>query len=107
MKKFNCLIILFFAALSAFGQETKSQLVTRFDVIRNETSVGGNTKTRIANAYQELSDGSIGVFPVTASGTDTYTGSLVGLDAYTGRIVFITFPNNNTGASTLNLNSIG
>lgn len=99
--------LLLFTVLNAFGQETKSQLTTRFDVIRNETAVGGNTKTRIANAYQELADGSIGVFPVTASGTDTYTGSLVGIDAYSGRIVFVVFPNNNTGSSTFNLNSIG
>lgn len=105
MKKLLYLILLL--PVLTFGQETKSQLTTRFDVIRNETAVGGNTKTRIANAYQELADGTIGVYPVTASGTDTYTGSLVGVDAYTGRIVFVVFTNANTGTSTFNLNSIG
>lgn len=99
--------ILVLSTCAVFAQETKSQLTTRFDVIRNETAQGGNTKTRIANAYQELSDGMIGVYPVEALGTNTYTGSLVGLDAYNKRLVFIVFPNNNTGASTLNLNSIG
>jgi len=102
-------LILLYLVLSSFiglAQETKTQLTTRFDVVRN-AGTGQNTAARIANAYQELSDGTIGVYPVVTSGTDTYTGSLIGLDAYTGRIVFATFPNNNTGASTLNLNSIG
>jgi len=102
-------LLLIYLVLSSFiglAQETKTQLTTRFDVVRN-AGTGQNTAARIANAYQELSDGTIGVYPVVASGTDTYTGSLIGLDAYTGRIVFATFPNNNTGAATLNLNSIG
>ncbi len=103
-------LILLYLVLSSFiglAQETKSQLTTRFDVIRNETAQAGNTKARIANAYQELSDGTIGVFPVAATGTNTYTGSLVGIDAYSNRIIFTTFQNNNTGASTINYNSIG
>jgi len=102
-------LILLYLVLSSFiglAQETKTQLTTRFDVVRN-AGTGQNTAARIANAYQELSDGSIGVYPVVTTGTDTYAGSLIGLDGYSGRIVFATFPNNNTGASTLNLNSIG
>ena len=107
MKK---LIVLSFAltlGAVAFSQETKSELKTRFDVIRNETTAGANTKTRMANAYQELADGTISVFPVALSGTDTYTGTLQGLDAYTGRIIYVTFANANTGAATANIGSLG
>jgi hypothetical protein len=107
MKRVVIIIIGLFAAFGSIAQETKPDLKTRFDVIRNETAAGGNTKTRLANAYQELADGTISIFPVIASGTDTYTGTLQGLDAYSGRIVFVVFLNNNTGASTLNIGSIG
>lgn len=107
MKKITLFILFWFTAFFVLAQETKSQLTTRFDVIRNETSTGGNTRARVANAYQELADGMIGVYPVVTTGTDTYVGSLLGLDAYSGRIVFVTFPANNTGASTLNINSLG
>lgn len=107
MKRIILFISILCASVTAIAQETKSQLVTRFDVIRNETAVGGNTKTRIANAYQELSDGMIGVYPIEATGTGTYSGSLIGIDGYNKRIFFVTFQNNNPGASTLNINSIG
>lgn len=107
MKRIILFISILCASVTAIAQETKSQLVTRFDVIRNETAVGGNTKARIANAYQELSDGMIGVYPIEATGTNTYSGSLIGIDGYNKRIFFVTFQNNNTGASTLNINSIG
>lgn len=107
MRKIIALIVGLFVVFNLQAQETKTQLQTRFDVIRNELVAGANTKTRVANAYQELSDGSLGVYPVVTTGTDTYAGTLLGLDAYSGRIVFATFPNNNTGASTININTIG
>lgn len=105
--KYKFLLLFILAYAWSYAQETKSQLTTRFDVIRNETATGGNTRARIANAYQELADGTIGIDPVHATGTDTYLGSLIGLDSYSGHIVFVTFLNPNTGAATLNLNSIG
>lgn len=44
----------------------------------------------------------------TAAGTDTYTASLSpAITAYSNVSVFIKFSNANTGASTLNLNSLG
>jgi hypothetical protein len=107
MKKILYLLLALFTVSSAIAQETKSEIKTRIDVIRNESVAGANTKTRIANAYQELADGMISIYPITASGTDTYTGSLQGLDAYSGRIVFVVFPNNNTGAATMNIGGIG
>ena len=107
MKKIFLFLLCWSTTILVFSQETKSQLTTRFNVIRNETATGANTKIRVANAYQELSDGTISVYPVSATGTDTYIGSLIGIDSYTDKIVFVTFQNNNTGASSLNINSIG
>lgn len=107
MKKLFLTLFPLIAFVSAFAQETKSELKTRFDVIRNETVTGANSKTRLANAYQELADGTISVYPVALSGTDTYTGTLQGLDAYTGKVVFVTFENANTGASTANIGGLG
>lgn len=108
MKKLFCLVLLAVAtATITFAQETKTQLQTRFDVIRNETVAGANTKTRIANAYQELADGTLGVYPITATGTNAYTSTHLGLDAYAGRIIFIKFSNANTDSATININSLG
>lgn len=105
MKK---LFLILFTCLSlvGYGQETKSQLTTRFDVIRNETAVGGNTKIRVANAYQELLNGTISIYPIEASGTDNYTAPLIGLSGYSSRMYFVTFENTNTGPVTLSINSI-
>lgn len=102
------LFLILFACLSlvGYGQETKSQLTTRFDVIRNETAVGGNTKIRVANAYQELLNGTISIYPIEASGTDNYTAPLIGLSGYSSRMYFVTFENTNTGPVTLSINSI-
>lgn len=51
---------------------------------------------------------------VTASGTNTYTGTLyntgiasTGITTYTNLCIDVTFTNGNTGASTFNLNGIG
>lgn len=107
MKKLFLTLFPLIAFVSVLAQETKSELKTRFDVIRNETVTGANSKTRLANAYQELADGTISVYPVALTGTDTYSGSLQGLDAYTGKIVFVTFENANTGASTANIGGLG
>jgi hypothetical protein len=44
----------------------------------------------------------------TASGTDTYTTTITGVTAYNdGDAYLIRFPNGNTSAATLNINSIG
>lgn len=44
---------------------------------------------------------------ITASGTDTYTGTLTGLTNVTGKAFNVTFTNANTGSSTFNLNGAG
>lgn len=107
MKKLFLTLFPLIAFVSALAQETKSELKTRFDVIRNETVTGANTKTRLANAFQELADGSQSVFYLVASGTDTYTATALNLDAYAGKYFVVQFPNANTGSATLNINSLG
>ena len=87
MKSFLTLFPLI-AFVSVLAQETKSELKTRFDVIRNETVTGANSKTRLANALpRALRTGPLACILFALTGTDTYTGSLQGLDAYTGKIV--------------------
>lgn len=107
MKKIITIIIGLFTVFSSIAQETKSELKTRFDVIRNETVAGANTKTRMANAYQELADASQSIYYVVASGTDTYTATLLNVDSYAGKWFVVQFTNANTGAATLNINGIG
>jgi len=107
MKKLLIFIIGLFTVFGSLAQETKADLKTRFDVIRNETVAGANTKTRIANAYQELADASQGIYYIEASGTATYTASLLNLDAYADKWFVVQFLDNNTGSSTLNINSLG
>jgi len=49
-----------------------------------------------------------GIPKATASGTDTYTATISGVTAYTdGDAYLIRFPNGNTSAATLNINSLG
>lgn len=109
MKKIYLILIGLFVAFGSIAQETKTELKTRFDVIRNETVAGANTKTRIANAYQELADASQGIYYIEASASvaNTYTASLLNLDAYADKWFIVQFLDNNTGSATLNINSIG
>lgn len=106
MKKLLSLLALI--PLFTYAQETKDQLKTRFDVIRNETSTGGNTKVRIANAHQEAADAAQSVYYLSnVLGTNTYTSTLQGLDSYADKWFVLEIPNENSGASTLNINGLG
>lgn len=55
------------------------------------------------------SNAQIGVYPLIASGTNTYTTSYTGLTYYDGLKISLTISDiqKNTGASTLNINSLG
>ena len=45
---------------------------------------------------------------IAASGTDTYTATAIGLAVYfSGLVIAVQFPNANTGAATLNINTLG
>jgi hypothetical protein len=86
------------------------------DMINNESNESGttltdaldNNKARVDNLIAGSANIDSGVFPLSSvAGTDTYTGSYSGIVAYTtGLKVTITIPNTNTGASSLNVNSI-
>jgi len=63
----------------------------------------------IRDSYLNVKDDIYKKYLATASGTDTYTASLTPvLAAYTsGDVYYIKFTNANTGAATLNLNTLG
>lgn len=108
MKKlFLWLTLAVATTISTVGQETKSELKTRFDVIRNETVPGANTKTRVADAYQKTSDATQSVYYAVAAGTDTYTTTVLNVTSYAGKWFAVQFTNGNTGAASLNINGIG
>lgn len=65
---------------------------TNFQIVGKISSGGGGASDNYA----------------TASGTNTYTAAITGLAAYTeGMSIRIKFTNANTGASTININSLG
>lgn len=61
MKKLLILFLLLTISLSVFAQSTDEELTTQADVIRNETTPGGNTKARVANMFQALIDSKVSV----------------------------------------------
>ena len=70
----------------SLAQGNKIGIKTRFDVIRNETVTGATPKPAwlmLTKSFQTVPLACI----LLLTGTDTYTGSLQGLDAYTGKIV--------------------
>lgn len=111
MKK---LIILFLTllAVTTYGQNTDTQNTTQFNVIRNETATGGNTKGRIADAYEALNHSKVSrMEALVTTGTNDY---LIAADAaivsYSngGKTLqlLVRFVNANTGAVRVNINSI-
>lgn len=107
MKK---LLFLFFvtAFTAAFGQETKQQLQTRFNLIRNESQAKGITKGAVADAYQKLSDATVSVYYTVANADDEneYSASILGIDNYGSRWFVIVFGSDNTDAATFKLNDL-
>lgn len=103
------ILILFLSVFSIglYAQNTNTQNTTQFDVIRNETAIGGNTKGRIANAYEALNASKQSVFPWSTTGTDNYAVTISGVTSISGEWFKIKFINANTGAATLNINSFG
>jgi hypothetical protein len=78
----------------------------------------GVTGANVDDALDELEDqieaisssanALIGAFSVTASGTNTYTGTFVDLTYFTDLKVLVTIPNSNTSQTvTLNINALG
>jgi len=97
-------LLLTFISVASYAQQTDAALKTQFDIIRNEPNAGGNTKARIADAFQALADSKVNRSEVIiASGTNDYAitinSTIVDLSHNPGfRVKFV---NGNTGAVTL------
>lgn len=105
-------IFLLFVSLASFAQKTDAQLNAEMNVIRDETVPKANTATRVGNALNDIVDNKVNKQNdayLILSGTNNYTADVTpAINAYTdGFKVRVKFTNGNTGASTLNLNSLG
>lgn len=86
------------------------QALSQIQDIGVGTSANDRTGDPIRTAFQKVNSNFDYLDArATASGTDTYTASISpAITSYvTGQRFYITFTNANTGASTLNLNSLG
>lgn len=102
--------LLYLAWLSAFGQQTDGQNTAQFNVIRNEQNPGGNTRARVADAYEALNGSKVNRADlVRTTGTNDYKVQWVSsVTDYSKPIqLLVQFINGNSGASTLSINNIG
>lgn len=91
-----------------YAQNTNTQLTTQANVIRNETSPGGNTKTRIADMFQGLINSKQSMLAWSATGVDTYSATISGITSIGNTWYVISFVNGNTiDDPTLNINGLG
>jgi hypothetical protein len=84
------------------------------DVVNNSAVTGARVnnaldtlKGTIDSAVLAAANANIGVFSVSASGTNTLTGTVSDLTYFGGLKINLTIANNNTGAVTFNLNALG
>jgi lysophospholipase L1-like esterase len=108
MKKLFLFLSLLISA-AAIGQQTDANNTTQFNVIRNETQPGANTKDRIASAFQVLNDSKVNrAEVVVATGTNDYLVTANSTLSYTTKFgLRVQFQNANTGAVTINPNGLG
>lgn len=106
----NLLLILLLVPCLVFGQTTDATLTTQAQQIKNETTPGANTANRVGTHLQNLVYSKKSFFiDGTASGTDTYSVTLNNgaVTVLSSQWFVVKFTNANTGAATLNINSIG
>jgi hypothetical protein len=85
------------------------------DVVNDSTVTGARVddalddlQNQIDSAVLAASNANIGVFSVSATGTNTLTTTITDLPSYFGGLkINLTIANNNTGAVTLNVNALG
>jgi hypothetical protein len=85
------------------------------DVVNNSAVTGARVnnaldtlKGTIDSAVLAAANANIGVFSVSATGTNTLTTTITDLPSYFGGLkINLTIANNNTGAVTLNVNALG
>lgn len=99
----NIIFVGFGAAIPDASSSVKG-IAKLYSNLAAKNTDGGITQSALVDAIQQPD-----VSAATASGTATYTASLApAITAYTANLrVFIKMTNGNTGASTLNLNSLG
>jgi len=103
-------ILLIALSVSVLAQTTDATLTTQSQQIKNETTPGANTANRVGTLFQNLTYSKKSFFiDGTAGGTDTYTVTLNNgaITALSSQWFVVKFTNSNTGAATLNINSIG
>lgn len=106
MKKLLILISILWSSL-AIAQSTDAELTTQ---VSTQISTKAYSPTRAGQMFQALVDSKQAVIGVlTASGTNTYTVTANSdVTSYiSGQYFLVKFTNGNTGAATLNVNSIG
>jgi hypothetical protein len=112
MKKYFLILALFFTALTGWAQNGENANLAIINALRASTVTSVSAvKDRTANALDALNYSKLSMLQTyTATGTDTYAiaSGPTAITAYTtGQIVIATFTNANTGAATININSVG
>jgi hypothetical protein len=84
------------------------------DVVNDSTVTGARVDDALSDLQNQIdsistadSNATIGVYSVTATGTNTLAGSVTGLTYFGGLKINLKIENNNTGAVTFNLNALG
>lgn len=85
------------------------------DQVNDSIVTGSNGATALNTLKQQVdtlvvtgtTNTTIGVYSLNVTGVNTYVGTVAGLTLFGGQKLNITFVNSNTGASTLNINSLG
>src|SRR5690349_20098445 len=99
MKKLYTLLIALSIVFSSFAQRTDTQLTTSANTIKNETTAGANTDTRIGNMFLDIINSKQSILSTyNASGTNSYTVTVnSAVTSYlTGDLFFVKFSNANT-----------
>jgi hypothetical protein len=92
------------------GDLDSSQITNDSNVIGDSVTEALNSLSSVVEAIETAdSNAQIGVYSLSASGTNTYIATYSGLTYFSGLKVSLTIPQEqvNTGASTLNINELG
>lgn len=105
-------LVVFLSSYACFAQSTDAALTTLMNQVRNETGSTQNTAIRVGDALLALVNSKVNInnnSTISVSGTDAYTGTVTpAIASYVvGTKVYIIIGTTNTGASTINLNSLG
>lgn len=108
MKKIGLFLLLSITWVVGYAQypKTDAQLITNGNTVIN-AGPSQNTASRIGNDFLDLAYSKLSVIPLSVSGTNTYIAASSIVNSYSNSIFECVFQNGNTGAATLNINSLG